>query len=214
MCDMPRSKQRLANLQQVLRNLPQDTSPMSLSEFDGFVTGVLITPAHITPSEWMPHVWGATRNEQFANQRIAEATIDVLLGHFAVVASELSSMAEVQPIYAESDTGQLVLWGPWVNGFIRAISLRTVEWQTFFERADEDVQTTISFLQSLHDINTGESELSAAQITEIDYVACDVIPSCISMIAMRSRPDRCFPQAANVLREPTCLSSEQSSSDS
>ncbi|MDF3856229.1 UPF0149 family protein [Paracoccus pantotrophus] len=33
---------------------------MSLSEFDGYVTGILSCPDLIPPSEWLPHVWGET----------------------------------------------------------------------------------------------------------------------------------------------------------
>jgi hypothetical protein len=52
MFNMPRSKQRLAQLSRVLGGLPQDTLPMTVTEFDGFVTGILITPVHVTPSEY------------------------------------------------------------------------------------------------------------------------------------------------------------------
>jgi uncharacterized protein len=146
MFNMPRSKQRLAQLSRVLGGLPQDTLPMTVTEFDGFVTGILITPVHVTPSEWLPYVWGQTRDAQFPNQRIAEATIDALLAHFDVVASELAAMTDVQPIYSESNTGGLFFWEPWVDGFMQAVELRRLEWQAFIERADEDVQTTFSFL--------------------------------------------------------------------
>ena len=210
---MPRSKQRLEQLSRVLRDIPQNAVPMTVSEFDGFVTGVLITPAYISPSEWLPHVWSETRGAQFPNERIAKTTIGALLEHFDVVASELSTMAAVQPIYGESETGELFFWEPWVDGFIRSVSLRPVEWQTFYEKADEDVQTTISFLQSLHDICNGKSDFSAPQIKEIEYVACEVIPSCVSLIANRSRPDRCFPQAANIATAPDCAGSEPSRGD-
>lgn len=214
MCDMPRSKQRLAQLSRVLRDMPQNAVPMTVSEFDGFVTGVLITPAYISSSEWLPHVWGEARGAQFPNEHIAKTTIDVLLEHFDVVASELSTMAAVQPIYGESETGELFFWEPWVDGFMQSVLLRPVEWQTFYKKADEDVQTTISFLQSLNDIRTGKSDLSAPQIKEIDHVAGDVIPSCVSLIANRSRPDRCFPHAANITTTPDCAASEPSCWDS
>ena len=75
-------------------------------------------------------------------------------------------MTEVQPVYSESNTGGLFFWEPWIDGFMQAVALRRVEWQAFIERADEDVQTTFSFLQSLYDVYTGKSELLAAQIEE------------------------------------------------
>lgn len=210
---MPRSKKRLWQLHKILGDLPQKAFPMTVSEFDGFTTGILVTPADIAPFEWLPHVWGDAREARFPKQPICKATIDVLLGHFDVVASELSTLTEVQPIYGENDTRELFFWEPWVDGFMRAISLRPIEWQAFFESADEDVKTTIAFLESLHDIYTGKSQLPASHINEIDLVACDVIPSCIALIARQSRPDRCFPHAANLTKQPECAVSEPSCGD-
>jgi yecA family protein len=41
--------------------LMSDAAPdngMALSDLDGFLTGILVGPDLIMPSEWLPHVWG------------------------------------------------------------------------------------------------------------------------------------------------------------
>ena len=40
--------------------LMSDAAPdngMGLSDLDGFLTGILVGPHLIMPSEWLPHVW-------------------------------------------------------------------------------------------------------------------------------------------------------------
>ena len=55
---MGQSEQDLDQLDALLRALPVENVPMSLSELDGFVAGILSCPDVIPPSEWLPHVWG------------------------------------------------------------------------------------------------------------------------------------------------------------
>lgn len=53
---MSSSDRDLDRLDEILSALPQEDSPMTLSELDGYVTGLLACPDLIPPSEWLPHV--------------------------------------------------------------------------------------------------------------------------------------------------------------
>lgn len=57
---MEQSDQELDRLNALLHALPVEHMPMTLSELDGYLAGVLACPDMIPPSEWMPHVWGET----------------------------------------------------------------------------------------------------------------------------------------------------------
>ena len=48
---------RLEKLEELLSALPGE--PMLASPLDGFVAGLLVCPALVLPSEWLPEVWGA-----------------------------------------------------------------------------------------------------------------------------------------------------------
>src|SRR3954470_23245190 len=53
------------------RYLLSDEAPdngMALSDLDGFLTGILVGPELIIPSEWLPHIWGG-EPPKFANDR-------------------------------------------------------------------------------------------------------------------------------------------------
>lgn len=61
---MDREEQRLDRLSVLLHALRAENDPMTLSELDGYVTGILACPEMIVPSEWLPHVWGETGEAQ------------------------------------------------------------------------------------------------------------------------------------------------------
>ena len=75
---MNKETKRLDRLDALFHALPFETMPMALSEFDGYVTGLLACPDMIPPSEWLPHIWGETGDAQFPG-RISSAQLGYLL---------------------------------------------------------------------------------------------------------------------------------------
>ena len=51
---MGQSDQALDRLNELLHALPGENMPMTLSELDGYVTGILACSEMIAPSEWLP----------------------------------------------------------------------------------------------------------------------------------------------------------------
>ena len=68
----------------LLDALPLENDPMSVSELDGFLTGVLACPEMIPPSDWLSQVWGATGDAKFPDLATAEATIGAVMIFYAV----------------------------------------------------------------------------------------------------------------------------------
>ena len=69
---MGQSDQALDRLNELLHALPGENMPMTLSELDGYVTGILACSEIIAPSEWLPHVWGETGEANFSDLKAAE----------------------------------------------------------------------------------------------------------------------------------------------
>jgi uncharacterized protein len=190
-------------LDRSLRALPQDEMPMTLCEFDGFATGLLACPEDIPISQWLPEVWGTQSVDKLPDQRTTIETTEAVLAYFENIAHGLSQTGLVRPSYLDSGQSDNKMWEPWIDGYIRAAALSPSVWQDFYELSDEEVQILMSFIQTLHDIFTGRSRLSASQVSEIDRTAPEVIPHCVKCIIKHSRPDRLLPIAVNLSNEPT-----------
>ena len=107
---MDKEEKRLDRLSELLHALPVDNMPMTLSELDGYVTGVLACPEMIPPSEWLPQVWGETGDAYFANQKAAEETIGAVMTHYNSVAQAMTQSLWIEPLYEVDSNTDEILW--------------------------------------------------------------------------------------------------------
>ena len=177
--------------------LPAENMPMTLSELDGYIVGVLACPETIPPSEWLPHVWGETGKAEFPDQQTAQATIGAVMAHHNSVVEDMPGSLWVEPIYEVDPNSDDVLWEPWVDGFTRAMRLRPDAWSRLLDQADDETRQTMIFMMALHDIYTGQSTFTEEEIDEIDREAPDLIPNCVATILRQSRPELSSQEPAN-----------------
>ncbi|MEI4262745.1 UPF0149 family protein [Roseovarius sp. D0-M9] len=194
---MDQSDQGLDRLSALLHVLPAENMPMTLSELDGYIVGVLACPEIILPSEWLPQVWGETGEAEFPDEQVAEETIGAVMAHYNSVVDAISDSLWVEPIYEIDPNSDKVLWEPWVDGFTRAMRLRPDAWSRLLDKADEETRATMIFLMALQDIYTGQSKFTVDEIDEIDLEAPDLIPNCVATIFYQSRPELAFGEPAN-----------------
>lgn len=195
---MDKEERRLDRLSTLLYALPADNMPMTLSELDGYVTGVLACPEMIPPSEWLPLVWGETGEADFADSKTAEETIGAVMTHYNSVAEGMTRTLCIEPVYELDPNSDETLWEPWVDGFTLAMELRPNAWESLLNRADDETRSTIIFMKALKDIYTGNSKFTDEDIDEIDIEAPDLIPNCVATILHQSRPELSGTSAANL----------------
>ena len=195
---MTKEEKRLDRLNELLFALPVDNMPMTLSELDGYVTGVLACPERISPSEWLPEVWGETGDAQFADQKAAEETIGAVMEHYNSVAGTMTRSLWIEPIYEVDPNSDETLWEPWVDGFTRAMRLRPGAWENLLDQADDETRATVIFMMALQDIYTGNSKFTDDEIDDIDREAPDMIPNCVATILHQSRPELAGAVPANL----------------
>ena len=186
---MSQSDGDLDRLEGILSALPQDNLPMTVSELDGYVTGILCCPDLIPPSEWLSQVWGETGDAAFPDLPTAEATISAVMAHYNAVAVEITNTLGVEPIYEVDLNSDETLWEGWVDGFTRALRLRPEAWKAVLEKGSEETQSALVFIMALQDLYEGTSTFSEKEIDEIDLQAPDLIPDCVSTILLASRPE-------------------------
>lgn len=195
---MPYTDEDLDQLDALLQALPQDQMPMSLSELNGYLTGILVAKSLIPPSEWLPRVWGEDGKSGFSNLEDAEATIQAVMGHYNDTAALINDGGWVEPIYEEDLNSGETLWEPWVDGFVRAMQLREAEWLGFANGPASDAQRAVNMLLMMQEIYEGTSELPEDEIANIDADAPDLIPDLVAMILAATRGfDRFADSVAN-----------------
>lgn len=195
---MDQSDQELDRLNALLHALPAEAMPMTLSELDGYIVGVLACPEMIPPSEWLSHVWGETGDAEFPDQQSAEETIGAVMAHYNSVVEAITGALWVEPIYEVDPNSDEVMWEPWVDGFTCAMRVRPAAWSRLLDQADEETRTTMIFLMALQDICTGQSKFTEDEIDEIDLEAPDLIPNCVATILHQSRPELSSREPANL----------------
>ena len=186
---MAQSDKELDRLEDMLAALPPDNFPMSVSELNGYVTGLLCCPELVPPSEWLPQVWSETGEAEFPDLPTAETTISAVMAHYNAVALEITTMLGIEPIYEVDTNSDETLWEPWVDGFTRAMRLRPEAWARLLETADEETQSSLVFLMALQDISEGTSSFTEDDIDEIDHQAPDLIVGCVATILLAARPE-------------------------
>src|ERR1700733_11985354 len=76
---------------------PDDS--MGLSDLDGFLTGIVVGPEFIPPSEWLPVVWGGEEPE-FATDEEMRAVLDTIMSRYIeIIAGFNSDPIDFDPIF-------------------------------------------------------------------------------------------------------------------
>ncbi|MEO3480663.1 YecA family protein [Phaeobacter sp. CAU 1743] len=102
-----------------------DDSPedcMMLSDLDGFLHGVVCSPAPISREEWLRKALGDAPDNL---PKWVVETVDHL--HGSIAKDLASSPSELSPIFWESADGHVIAMD-WCEGFMEAVSLRPRDW--------------------------------------------------------------------------------------
>jgi uncharacterized protein len=151
---------------------PDDS--MGLSDLDGFLTGVVVGPELITPSEWLPMIWGG-REPEFETEEEMRAVLGTIMGRYNEIAACFNSDPdEFDPIFWEGPEGEVIA-SDWAGGFLDAVALRAQAWIPLIEDDLAGILLAPLFLLN-GDI---ESDDGAADEDELLAEASDMIPTCI-----------------------------------
>jgi uncharacterized protein len=164
------------------RFLLSDRAPdnsMGLSDLDGFLTGIIVGPELILPSNWIPEVWGG-ESPKFKTIQESDSVMSALMARYNEIVREFQNTPpDFEPIFWETKDG-LVIAADWAEGFNDAIKMRPMAWKPLLDHKDgTDLLKPIMILcGNQNDVGrddpTVESELMAK--------ATDDLPACIFAI--------------------------------
>ncbi len=151
---------------------------MQLSDLDGFLTGIAVSPELIQPSEWLPVIWGDDQPE-FENDEMAEMIFGAIIGRYNEILQSLASdPPQLDPIFWQNAEGTVIA-GDWAAGFMDAVRLRPVEWAALLN--DEDACLPFSPIVAL--VEAGEIDPvavgSADRRIKLLADAANLIPSSV-----------------------------------
>ncbi|WP_267397345.1 MULTISPECIES: UPF0149 family protein [unclassified Sphingomonas] len=159
---------RLRRLDGALADLPLE-EPMLLTELDGFLTGILVSPEPILPVEWLTSVWGADEGgvPPFDDPLDVQWFADAVLARYHEIARDCGR-GKPQPIFDVDERNGDLLWELWIDGFAEAMELRPELWDAWAEGDDADAADALSRLSMLIAIAREESALDSMEINTLD----------------------------------------------
>ena len=140
---------------------------MGLSDLDGFLSGLVIGPETIMPSEWLPHVWGGETPE-FADLAEANAVMRAIMGRHNEIATQLDEGPKVyEPVFWTRPGSEVAIAGDWAQGFFDAIKLRPEAWAPLI--AHEEAGVLLAPILALCSNEQGEALLPITEEEEVQW---------------------------------------------
>ena len=168
------------DLDELAEYLDSDQSPedcLGLSDLDGFLTGIIIGPDLIMPSEWLPMIW-ADEEPGFKSTTHAETIIGLIMSRYNDIATGFMSDPEkFEPIFWKMPAGEVIVMD-WAAGFLDAMELRRTAWDPLFSH--RKAKLLIEPLLILGDDGEFDDERDPDDRWKEFYASrSDVIPDCV-----------------------------------
>jgi uncharacterized protein len=127
------------------------TSAMSPMELDGYLTGIVVSPDLLLPSDWLDGIWG--ENEPtFDSLDQMQTVIAAVMDHYNDIVAALDSgfkqieakqPADYRPLFlTASDKPRHEIVRTWARGFGKAMALTPERWSSLAE--DERLQPLLT----------------------------------------------------------------------
>ena len=114
---------------------------MLLTELDGFLTAVIVSPDRIAQDEWWPFDWLADeRGQRKPGQEELERLILARLGQ---IEQELAA-DQFAPLYEVDDESEEVLWEAWLAGFQQGMLLRFDAWDELLRDTSSETRGEVA----------------------------------------------------------------------
>jgi uncharacterized protein len=118
--------------------LNSDLAPdntMDLSELDGFLTAVALSPEPIPPEEWVMAIFDDDPPD-FEDEDHADAVLGGILARFNEIMDGLDTgPPDFAPIFWQQADGRTVA-EDWAVGFMHAVSMRAMAWEPVLDDDD------------------------------------------------------------------------------
>jgi len=157
----------MTELEKLDTYLSSDQAPdncMQISDFDGFLTGVICSPELIPPSEWLPVIWGSDEVTHKDAHTAAWAIQAIFSRYNDIVECLNSEPAFIEPIFWHAMEGHVIAMD-WCEGFMDAYNLYPKVWE---ELTSTELGKKWMYPIKAHLFDEHGQSLVGAKETEID----------------------------------------------
>ena len=109
----------------------RDEGVLCISELDGLFTAVVSGPVMLSPSQWLPQVWGDFE-PTFDSADDFEKVMSLMIRHMNGISSLLMEQPQdFEPMFLHSATGDEsdMIVDEWCEGYMRGVLLAVQQWQ-------------------------------------------------------------------------------------
>lgn len=158
------SEIELDELDQFLMSDATSNEIMMLDCLDGFLTAIASGPVRLNQSDWLPRIWGPSKDDAptFASSAQKERIIDLINRHLNAIVWNLQQEDEpFEPIFDLNvyvdDEREYIDGEMWAHGYITAINLNRDSWKALLESKHGVDMLRPIYLLGAEDV-TGEEE--------------------------------------------------------
>jgi uncharacterized protein len=158
---------------------PEDC--LQLSDLDGFLTGIVVGPELIMPSEWTPFIWSGGE-PNFKSKAHAERIMGIIMARYNEIIHQLSDeTGSFEPIVYKGLDGNPQA-ADWAEGFMDAFRLRVDAWEPLLN--DQDNYHLMGPIMALVSDRDGEAFIdgSSNELVTIREESTEFLPHVIKEI--------------------------------
>lgn len=154
---------------------------MLLSELDGFLTGIIVSPDMVPPSVWLKYVWGPDTPKFDAPEEL-QHFFDLVMQHYNGILASLDEPDGFATILEVDTRSDETLWELWIEGFSKAMKLAPRGWNRIRASDDSGPKAAITGISELAAFADGRHQLTEEEEDRWDREAPDLIPIWVQML--------------------------------
>ena len=165
--------------------LDQGDNWMLLTQLDGYLTGVLVSPDTIQPGRWLRPIWAGDDGEgapEFEEMAEFQRLLDLIMRHYNEILASLNQPGTYEPIFDIDTRNDDIPWEMWIEGFVQAMEIAPDGWHRIAGSDDAGCKAALGGIDKLLAIANGESRLSRAKQTRWTHEAPDLIPVWVELL--------------------------------
>jgi uncharacterized protein len=154
---------------------------MGLSDLDGFLTGIIVSPDSDHAVVMVAHYLGGDEPE-CSDIEEAQTIIGTIMARYNQIIGELDVGLECfDPMFWKGRDGQATITTDWAGGFLDAVRLRAKAWEPLLRHKDARVMMIPLLVLGADDDNHppfGQRPLAAQEVEHLLKHGAQVIPEC------------------------------------